>query len=76
LPWTEVLAVVDLSRNDYTDFEVVLAWNDKKAVDFTARRSGKRVRVEVKNLRLARLEKPHCFLDARDPVTEECPDLR
>jgi len=48
---TEVLAVVHLSRNGYQDFEVVLAGNDKKAVDFTARRSGKHVRVEIKNLR-------------------------
>jgi hypothetical protein len=48
---TEVLAVVHLSRNGYTDFEVALAGSDKKAVDFTARRSGKHVRVEVKNLR-------------------------
>lgn len=47
---TEVLAVLYLSRNGYTDFEIVLAGN-KKAVDFTALRAGKRVRIEVKNLR-------------------------
>jgi hypothetical protein len=47
----EVCSVVQLSRSGYSDFEVVLASGDKQAVDFLARRAGKRVRVEVKNLR-------------------------
>jgi hypothetical protein len=48
---TEIFAVLYLSRNGYTDFEIVLAGNNMKAVDFVASRAGKRVRIEVKNLR-------------------------
>src|SRR5262249_45762976 len=47
----EIHSVVQLSRSGDSDFEVVLATGDKQAVDFLARRDGKRIRVEVKNLR-------------------------
>jgi hypothetical protein len=47
---TEVFAVLHLSRNGgYSQFEVVLGSN-KPLPDFVARKNGKRVRIEVKNL--------------------------
>lgn len=49
----EVFAVIHLGRKGYTDFEAVLAGasRQKAAVDFVARKEGKRVRIEVKRLR-------------------------
>src|SRR5258708_1922967 len=46
----EVFSVINLRRDGYTDFEVVLAQADQPAVDFTAVREGRRVRIEVKHL--------------------------
>jgi hypothetical protein len=46
----EVFAVINLSRDGYTDFQAVLAQGDKAAADFTALKGGQRVRIEVKHL--------------------------
>src|SRR5579864_6613398 len=46
----EVSAVVHLSRMGYTEFTVVLADRNRAAVDFTALKDGRRVKIEVKHL--------------------------
>jgi len=50
----EIFAVINLSRSNYKDFEVVLAGRGKSqaTVDFMARRDGRPVRIEVKRLHI------------------------
>ena len=48
---SEVFAVIYLSRSGYSDFAPILAEGKRPAVDFTALKDGRRVRIEVKHLR-------------------------